>query len=767
MLMRFLHDNLRSYNSNGEELMAMVRDLKVSVVSLDETWFKPESKIDTPGFQVFRRDREGQIGGGVALLVGDDLPASAVDLQAVNCGDAEVVACMLHFDQPLLVASVYCPRGYVPGSGLLTYLSGQRNVVVMGDFNAKHPALWSCGINTAGSHLVAELNTIDLCIISRGDPTYTSPSGVSDQLDIVLASPLAAARVQSIYIGEDFGSDHLPVILDLTYGATTSTVGTNCELWFDLKHADWDRYISTLQERLEQQQLTEARTSAQVDALQEHIVSAVMFAASQAVPKRPRGQLKTWKASPQLLRVIRLRRMFRRLWMDTRLETFKRLYNNMARERNRLIAEAKAEAWQAYCDRLQHQFHVSSRDFWSSFKSRVAGNRSETRRVPPLRKVDGTFEATDKGKAALFSDRLAQAFQTPEGPAMDEDWKKHVEDFVSTNTQLFHPLSGAPEGQEEDAASAAFFEIREDELQRTILELKHKAPGEDGLLNTFLKNGGPMLTKWLACLYKSCLRLGYYPKAWKLAKVIMIGKPGKDRHDFKGYRPISLLAAVARLLEKLWARWFLDFMENYGILPMHQSSCRSARCTSDHLFWITHDVSVGFDRNQCTAAAFLDVEGAFDSVWHDGLRYKLAHSGLPRMAVRWLSDMLRDRKFFVQVGKERSAERAIEAGVPQGSPLSPLLFIFYTSDLPTDKLQRTKTSTYADDIACWSSSKSPTVAAARVQQLLVSVSTWCHKWRLRLAPAKCKVICFSRGSTEPLNIRLSGTILQEETAVRF
>ncbi|MCP3666239.1 MAG: hypothetical protein GY696_27695 [Gammaproteobacteria bacterium] len=632
MLMRFLHANLRSYNSNGEELMAMVRDLKASVVSLNETWLKPYSKISTPGFQVFRNDRVGQIGGGVALLVGQDLPAIAVDLQTVNCGDAEVVACMLHLDQPLLVVSVYCPRGYVPGSGLLSYLSGQRNVLVMGDFNAKHPALWSQGTNT-----VTELNTIDLCVVSLGDPTHTSPSGASDQLDIVLASPLVVSRVQNIHVGEDFGSDHLPVIIDLRCGAAIDAVGTHSELWFDLKHADWERYRSKLEERLEHQQLMEVQTPAQVDTLQEHIVSAVMFAASQAVPKRPRKELKTWKASPQLLRVIRLRRMFRRLWMETRLDTFKTLYNNMAHERNRLIAEAKAEAWQAYCEKLQHKFHVSSRDFWSSFKSQVAGNRSETRRVPPLRKVDGTFEATDGGKADLFSERLAQAFQIPNGPAMDEGWKTHVESFVSANTQLFHPLSGAPEGLEEDAASAAFFEIKEDdELHRTIMELKHKAPGEDGLLNAFLKNGGPILTKWLAYLYRSCLRLGYYPKAWKLAKVIMIGKPGKDRHDCKGYRPISLLAAVARLLEKLWARWFLDFMENHGILPMHQSSCRTARCTSDHLFWITHDVSVGFDRNQCTAAAFLDVEGAFDSVWHDGLRYKLAHSKLPRVAVRWL-----------------------------------------------------------------------------------------------------------------------------------
>ncbi len=765
--MRLLHANVRSYNSNGEELMAMARDLGASVVSLNETWLRPDSQLNTPGFQVFRNDRVGQIGGGVAILVGFDVPASAVDLGAVDCGSAEVVACLLHLSQPLLVVSVYCAHGYVPGSGLLTYLSAQPNVLIMGDFNAKHPALWSHGTNIAGSALVADLSTLDLSLISRGDPTHTSPSGASDQLDIVLASPVTASRVHDIYIGEDFGSDHLPVIIDLSRGAATGTVDNNCDLWFDLKLADWDQYQSNLQERLDQHLLMEATTPAQVDLLQEHIVSSVMSAASQAVPKRPRGKLKTWKASAELLRVIRLRRRFRRLWMDTRRETFKTLYNAMTKERNRLIAEAKREAWQAYCERLQHQFHVSSRDFWQSFKSQAAGNRGETRRVPPLRKDDGTFEATDAGKAAMFADRLVNAFKIPEGPAMDEDWKQHVETFVSNNDQLFHPLNGAPEGEEQNAVSAAFCNITEEELQRTINQLKHKAPGEDDMLNAFLKNGGPVLTKWLVCLYRSSLRLGYYPQAWKLAKMSMVRKPGKDPHDRKGYRPLSLLAAVARLLEKVRARWFREFMEDKGMLPLHQSSCRSARCTSDHLFWLVHDVSVGFDRNQCTAAAFLDVEGAFDSVWHDGLRYKLAHSGLPAVAVRWLSDMLRGRKFFVQVGKERSAQCVIESGVPQGSPLSPQMFIFYIADLPTDQLQRTKTSTYADDIAGWSSSRSPVVAAARIQHWLMSISTWCGKWRLRLAPAKCKVICFSKGPTQPLNIWLNGTLLQEESIVRF
>jgi retron-type reverse transcriptase len=83
-----------------------------------------------------------------------------------------------------------------------------------------------------------------------------------------------------------------------------------------------------------------------------------------------------------------------------------------------------------------------------------------------------------------------------------------------------------------------------------------------------------------------------------------------------------------------------------------------------------------------TAAIFLDIERAFDTTWHTGLLYKLQKSEFSGNLIKLMSSFLSERKFRVSVEVEMSTPRYMEAGVPQGSVLSPTLYNLYINDTP-------------------------------------------------------------------------------------
>ena len=143
-------------------------------------------------------------------------------------------------------------------------------------------------------------------------------------------------------------------------------------------------------------------------------------------------------------------------------------------------------------------------------------------------------------------------------------------------------------------------------------------------------------------------------------------------------------------------------------------------------------------------AAFLDVEKAFDNVWHNGLRYKIFMLDLPTKMTHWLSDFLVGRVIQVNVNGFLSDKINPIAGVPQGSVLSPLLFLIYVNDLPKPHHRQNSKSQFADDTALWAASINVQIAAKRLLKDLRKLAKWCAKWRIKLNPEKTKVIIFSR-----------------------
>ena len=95
-----------------------------------------------------------------------------------------------------------------------------------------------------------------------------------------------------------------------------------------------------------------------------------------------------------------------------------------------------------------------------------------------------------------------------------------------------------------------------------------------------------------------------------------------------------------KLFDRVLEQRLRSHLEQIGFINKHQSGFRRAKSTDDHLLRLYQSIMKSFSRGEHVVATFLDVEKAFDNVWHNGLRYKIFQLDLPTKMTRWLSDFL-------------------------------------------------------------------------------------------------------------------------------
>jgi len=217
----------------------------------------------------------------------------------------------------------------------------------------------------------------------------------------------------------------------------------------------------------------------------------------------------------------------------------------------------------------------------------------------------------------------------------------------------------------------------------------------------------------------------------------------KSKSDPANYRPISLLAILSKVLEHVVAAKFKVHIA--PLLNPHQFGFRPGHTTLDLLLNLVQRWSDALEKGEEVRAVALDISKAFDKVWHQGLLTKLARFGISGKLLDWFRSFLSNREQCVIVGTSASTLRHVQAGVPQGSVLAPLLFLVFINDL--FDLVKNHLDVFADDSTLWSvvpgSSQRDEVATS-LNEDLQKINKWGNDWLVTYNGTKTELLTVSR-----------------------
>ncbi len=260
------------------------------------------------------------------------------------------------------------------------------------------------------------------------------------------------------------------------------------------------------------------------------------------------------------------------------------------------------------------------------------------------------------------------------------------------------------------------------EVRKEIRRLKNTgAEGVDCIPTSVLKMGADVLAGPVAHLIAVSLRTAKVPDGFKKANIVPVHKKKKPADSASSYRPVSLLPALSKVLERIVHKQLMAFMEEK--LPNSQHGFRPRRDTVGAIVAAHGDWMGAKSRSEIVGIAAYDLSSAFDTIDHDRLVDKLRSLGVRGKSVLWFADYLANRSQRVLYNGEYSTFKDLKFGVPQGSILGPLLFLCLLVDLPSiissasSSSSNVGSSGYADDIVVWSAAKEADVVCRDLEQI--------------------------------------------------
>jgi len=208
------------------------------------------------------------------------------------------------------------------------------------------------------------------------------------------------------------------------------------------------------------------------------------------------------------------------------------------------------------------------------------------------------------------------------------------------------------------------------------------APGPSGIPYSIWKQVHKANERLLPSLFTPLPTHGYHPLAMKKANGIVLDKPAKPDYRTPGsLRIIVLLETVSKILERLSALRLASAARSLGLMYPNQCGSLAGLGCFDAVATLTHEVRLLQAASFNVSTLFLDVKGGFDNVCANKLANTLTKGGVSAYLVAWIKSFLSKRQCRLIFPGAPKIFCPVAVGTPQGSPISPLLFVLYIASL--------------------------------------------------------------------------------------
>src|SRR5579859_7369154 len=297
-----------------------------------------------------------------------------------------------------------------------------------------------------------------------------------------------------------------------------------------------------------------------------------------------------------------------------------------------------------------------------------------------------------------------------------------------------------------------------------------KAPGPDKITNQVLKKSYDVIQHHLHALVQASINTAHFPAIFKTTTIIVLRKPAKpDYTKPNAYRPIALENTMGKIIESTVTEILSYISEENNLLPPQHYGGRPGRTGEDAMMILAEKIYNTWKEQEVYSVVFMDVAGAFNNVHHERLYHNMWKRRVPSFIVRWVESFLTGRSTILRFHGIDSERIAVNAGVPQGSPISPILYLYYNSDLLEIPGSRGMSLGFIDDIAYGVQGESDKENAKELERMLIKADRWRERHGARFETSKYVLIHFTRNGKKETNahITISDTTIEPSEEARY